>query len=224
MDTNDRFAKVCSGGIEAEVQRVRHDMKRSIEAVVELVNHDREPPWPIIAEYPDRFIRIYPGLNHAEIGSLMLTACLYNRAEIFSTSSETLAAFIAKNGFVLPGGLRFSEEGHVKIVPGCCGGLEDWREWLEVPHGRSAIWAGHDPSPELEYFEGGVRIWQDQKAEGVDFIEISLKEMETLLRKVEQDLEGFLFRFGKWIDDVSPELKEQLVDYFIENLNIRNKS
>jgi hypothetical protein len=110
-------------------------MNKSIEAVVELVHFDGESPWLTIVEYPDPCLRIFPGLTTEEIGSLVLTACLYNHIEIAPVASETLQAFINKDGFVLPGGLRFSESGRVKIIPGCCSGLEDWRQWLDVPHG-----------------------------------------------------------------------------------------
>jgi hypothetical protein len=119
-------------------------------------------------------------------------------------------------------GLRQAYLPKLHIVPGCCSRLEDWHEWLGVPHGKNSIWAGHDPSPDVEYFEGRVRIWQDQKAEGVEFVEFGFQEMETLLKKVEQDLEGFLFQLGKWEDYISPESRGRLVDYFSEKMSIRS--
>ena len=197
-------------------------MNKSIEAVVELVHFDGEAPWPTIVECPDPYLRISPGLTSEEIGSLVLTACIYNHTEIAPVASETLQAFMNNDGFVLPGGLRFSEGGLVKIIPGCCGGLEGWREWLDVPHGKNAVWAGHDPSPYIEYVEGGVRIWQNEKAEGVNFIELGLSEMEALLQKVVFDLEGFLIQLRKWIESVSPEIRDSFVAYFSENMNIGN--
>jgi hypothetical protein len=87
------------------------------------------------------------------------------------------------------------------------------------------VWAGHDPSPYIEcieYVEGCVRIWQNEKAEGVNFIELGLSEMEALLQKVVFDLEGFLIQLRKWIEYVSPEIRDSFVAYFSENMNIGN--
>ena len=74
---------------------------------------------------------------------------------------ETLNALVAED-FALPGGLQFLQDEQVKVVPGCCTDLEDWRKWLDVPNGKT-IWAGHDPSPGVECVNGVIRVWRNEK-------------------------------------------------------------
>lgn len=178
-----------------------------------------EPPWAVASIADWSFLRLFSGVTDEEIGSVILTACLYNHhLEVQRSAIETLNAFVAED-FVLPGGLQFSEDEQVKVVPGCCAGLEDWREWLDVPDGKT-IWAGHDPSPGVEFVNGIIRVWQDEKGDGVDFIDFGVDEMRGLLEKVESDLKGFVFRLGKWADFVAPTLQKKIVEHFAKNMHI----
>ena len=191
---------------------------KTIEVVVEISSFGIEPPWAVASIANLSFLRLFSGITDEEIGSIILTACLYNHIEVFPSSTETLNAFLAEE-FVLPGGLQFSEDEQVKVVPGCCCGLEDWREWLNVPNGNT-IWAGHDPSPGVEFVNGSVRVWQDEKADGVEYIDFGVEEMRGLLEKVEPDLKGFVVRLGEWADLVAPSLKSKIVQHFAKNMNI----
>jgi hypothetical protein len=162
---------------------------------------------------------LFSGTTVEEIGSLILTACSYNsHLEVQPSAIDTLNAFVAED-FILPGGLRFSEDEQVRIVPGCCCGLENWREWLDVPSGN-IVWAGHDPSPAVEFVDGGIRVWQDEKADGVDFIDFGVDEMRVSLEKVEADLKGFVVGLGRWADFMAPELKPKIIEHFAKNMNI----
>ena len=192
--------------------------QKIIEAVVEVRAFGENTPWPVAAVRDWSFLRLFAGVTDQEIGTLILTACSYNQIEVQSSPIETLEAFIADD-FVLPGGLRFSDAGQVKVVPGCCAGLEDWREWLDVPNGKT-VWAGHDPHPSVEFTDGIVRVWQDEKAEGIEFIDFGADEMRGLLERVESDLKGFVFRLGKWTDFIAPELNPRLVEHFTKNMDI----
>lgn len=192
---------------------------RSIEAVVEVSHPVSGAPWPVLPDTNTSHIRLHAGVTDEEIGSVMMTACLYNRIEISDDAAETLGKLMENDGFVMPGGLRLSAEGR-EVLPGCCCGLEDWREWLGVPDGKNAIWTGHDPSPEVEYVDGGVRVWQDAKKEGVEFVGFDLGELAALLARVESDLAGFLYRLGKWSEYSAPGLGQRVAVYFAENMNI----
>lgn len=191
---------------------------KTIEAVVEISSFDGEPPWTVASVANFSFLRLFSGVTNEEIGSIILTACLYNQVEVHQSAIETLSAFLAEE-FVLPGGLQFSDDEQVKVVPGCCAGLEDWREWLDVPNGKT-IWAGHDPSPGVEFVDGNIRVWRDEKADGVDFIDFGVDEMCGLLEKVESDLKGFVFRLGKWADFVAPSLQKKIAEHFAKNMHI----
>jgi hypothetical protein len=192
--------------------------QKTIEAVIEISPFEIESPWAVAAVAPYSLLRLFSGTNDEEIGAIMLTACLFSRIKIHASAVETLKALVGKD-FIMSGGLLFSEEGQEKVRPGCCCGLENWREWLDVPSGK-LIWAGHDPTPEVEFVDGGVRVWQDQKADGVDFIDFGVDEMRVLLEKVESDLQGFLYRLGKWTDFVAPGLKRKVVSHFAKNMDI----
>jgi hypothetical protein len=192
---------------------------RSIEAVVEVSHPDAGAPWPTLPGAETFYVRLHAGVTDEEVGSIMLTACLYNRVEVSRDAAETLSRFIAEDGFVLPGGPRLAAGGR-EVVPGCCCGLEDWHEWLEVPRGKNTVWTGHDPSPEVEYVGDRVRVWQDRKSEGVGFVEFDRGEMEALLARVGSDLEGFLHRLGGWAEHLAPSLGQRVAEYFAEHMNI----
>lgn len=194
--------------------------QKTIEAIVEISSFDGEPPWALSSIIDQSFIRLFSGTTEEEIGSVMLTACLYNQIEICPSAIDNLNALVAKERIILPGGLQFSENLQVKIYSSCCSGLENWREWLGVPNGNLFVWAGHDPTPEVEFIGDGIRIWQDEKADGVEFIDLGINEMRHLLEKVESDLKGFVIRLSKWADFVAPSLRRQIVECFINNMNI----
>jgi hypothetical protein len=194
--------------------------QKTIEAVVEVSSFESESPWAVLPVPSQALIRLFSGVTDEEIGSIILTACLYNQIEICPSAMETLNSFLEKEQFVLPGGLQFSEDGQAKVVPGCCCGLEDWHGWLSVPHGNNGVWAGHDPSPGVEFVDGNIRVWQDEKAEGVEFIDLDDEEMRGLLDKVESDLKGFVIRLGKWADYLAPDLNQKIAEHFAKNMNI----
>ena len=193
--------------------------QKTIEAVVEMRPFEGEPLWAVASVANWSRLRLFSGVTDEEVGSIILTACSYNHhLEIQRSAIETLDAFVAED-FVLPGGLLFSEDEQVKVVPGCCAGLEDWRGWLDVPNGNT-IWAGHDPSPGVEFVDDGIRVWQDEQADGVKFIDFGVDEMRGLLEKVESDLKGFVFRLSEWANFVAPNLQKKIVEHFAGNMDI----
>ncbi|MBM80865.1 MAG: hypothetical protein CMJ78_09750 [Planctomycetaceae bacterium] len=93
-------------------------------------------------------------------------------------------------------------EGAPPIIPGCCCGLESWREWLEVSSGGKAPWTGHDPSPLIEREEDIIRIWSDGGLGGADAchsIEFTLDQFIDALNCVQSDLKDFLEALEHWL-------------------------
>ncbi|MFE9207615.1 hypothetical protein [Micromonospora sp. NPDC007230] len=91
------------------------------------------------------------------------------------------------------------------VVPGCCAGLEEWREWTQVISGGSP-WLGHDPGPEAEVVDDNLRVWQDggpNRHRGrwaglhVDMPRSALPE---LLVRAQRDLAGFLTALTGWAE------------------------
>src|SRR6185369_11485837 len=110
--------------------------KKTIEAVVDIGSFDEPIPWTISKD-EFFFVRLYPGINDEELGSVMLLACLLSSGEIIKEDpGDTLKAFVLNEGFVLEGGLQFKENDEIKVGLGCCSSLEDWSDWFDVPNGE----------------------------------------------------------------------------------------
>lgn len=150
----------------------------------------------------------------------MLTACLYNQIEACLSPIDNLNALLAEERIVLPGGLQFSEGAQVKIYPSCCSGLENWREWLSVPNGNVFVWAGHDPTPQVELLATALGFGRMKKPMELHSLIWELTKLRFLLEKVEADLTGFVIRLGKWADFVAPSLRQRIVECFAGNMNI----
>jgi hypothetical protein len=79
-------------------------------------------------------------------------------------AAEAVAAVVKADTLILPGGLRVTDTMTGKsVVPGCCAGLEAWRDWVELLERRQP-WMGHDPGPWVEFRDGRVRLWQDGRS------------------------------------------------------------
>ncbi|MFI0217065.1 hypothetical protein [Streptomyces lydicus] len=73
-------------------------------------------------------------------------------------AGEQLRRLLQQEKLIAPGGLRLREiDIDVTVRPGCCCGLEDWRDWLGLLEG-DVPWLGHDPSPAIEVAEPVVRL------------------------------------------------------------------
>lgn len=206
-------------------------LNKTIEAIVKVETGSFEeevsPPW-IISKGNDWFtyVRIYSGISDEEIGLVMFSACLSSSVAssdeiIKDTALETLEIFVADEGFILSGGLEFKENDTVKMSPGCCCGLEDWKSWLDVPNGNTLIWNGHDPFASVEIDDGVIKIWEDKeiKDEGPT-IEFLPDELTEKMKNVENDLKDFLFKLAQWTRKIEPALENKVVNHFAKNMNI----
>ncbi|MEV0971252.1 hypothetical protein [Microtetraspora glauca] len=128
--------------------------------------------------------------------------------EVYLTSDDEAFA---------PGGLRVTA-GDVVIDPGCCVGLDEWRDWLDVQRGQM-IYLGHSPDVLLEQRGPVLRLWQDEdqlrpgELPGLSeqHIDIPCDALPDLLQGVQQDLAGFLLALREWAQGIVPGLADQLV-------------
>jgi hypothetical protein len=202
---------------------VTKNLDKSIEAIVDVGSFGGiASPW-IISKDEFGWVRIFAGISDDEIGSVMLSACRLSSEEVIKeTALETLKAFGSDEGFVLEGGLLLKENGDIKVGPGCCGGLENWRDWLAVPSGIVDIWTGHDPQSLIEINEGVIKIWNDREnKDEKQSIEFGIEKMIRRLENVEKDLKDFLYRLGQWTENLAPELKKPVVRHFAKNIGIK---
>ncbi len=76
-------------------------------------------------------------------------------------AAEAIEAYLTSDDEpYAPGGLRVTAD-DVVIDSGCCVGLDEWRDWLNVVGGQ-VIDLGHDPDVLLEHHGPVLRLWQDK--------------------------------------------------------------
>ncbi|MFJ7911619.1 hypothetical protein [Kitasatospora sp. NPDC096204] len=104
-----------------------------------------------------------------------------------------------------PGGLVVTDSATGAVFePGCCNGLEDWREWLDVTDGSGTAWFGHDPDARAECVGRVVRLTQDAEGGEGPVIELPVDELRGLLAGAERDLRGFLALAAGWAERQVP--------------------
>ncbi|MGW2842601.1 hypothetical protein ACWCWD_33035 [Streptomyces sp. NPDC001493] len=185
--------------------------------------------WPVGDLPPYRFMALSGRMSSLEVGSALAVLAGYNaRADdddIPATDAGGAVRGLLETDQVLaPGGLSIHDtRTGVTVRPGCCCGLEDWREWLDVADGGT-VWLGHDPSPRLEHADEVVRLWQDGgdagKASSGQPVEIAVGELPDLLRTVREELRGFLALTEQWAARHVPALAGELVARLDEGLAI----
>jgi hypothetical protein len=193
---------------------------KQIQAVVEVLANPVAALWDI--GVATGFVRLWGKTSHLEVGAVMHTLLQYNGIDTSHTPEVAFANLFEPEMLVLPGGLQMLEHGLVKVVPGCCGGLEDWRDWHRVADGHTAIFAGHDPKPNVEILGQSIRVWADAvpypwfdtPKKVVPNIDLLRQEFLLELTRVEQDLLEFLQVLRMWLQDTAPISTESVVGLF----------
>ncbi|WP_420895854.1 hypothetical protein [[Actinomadura] parvosata] len=182
--------------------------------------------WPVAAQ-ADGFLALSGRLSPAEVGSAMAVIFGYGGIPTAPISElhHLLDRHLADAGrLIAPGGLRVRDTTTgAEILPGCCCGLEDWREWRDVLH-RRGIWLGHDPGTVLAFTGGTVRLRQELAGGSlparVSEVEIRLEELPALLATVQLRLQGFLCLVHAWAGEIAPRAADRLVTVLDENFRI----
>lgn len=180
-----------------------------MQAIVEVPVFDTESPqpWPVASVAAGSWLVLDADRTDEEIG--LFTGALAHRLDVESPGGrdEVMATLLGAEILIVAGGLRLLDMATgTAVVPGCCAGLEDWREWGQVLTGDSP-WLGHDPGPEVEIAsDGGLRVWQDGgpnrhhgRWAGTSIV-LPRLILTDLLRTVQQDLVGFLALVKQWTE------------------------
>jgi len=143
------------------------------------------------------------------------------------TPGEAIDRYLScgDEGFA-PGGLRVSA-GDVVIDPGCCVGLDEWRDWLRVVDGE-VIDLGHDPDVFVEHRGSVIRVWKDDgrlpsgvaQRSGEQHIDVLRDALPKLLAAVQQDLAGFLTALHPWTHGIHVDLADPLTAAMDRRLQI----
>jgi len=178
-----------------------------LHAVVEAPWFEGSPPWPwpIADRKVFSFMRLSGEMTHAEVGSIMAQLVKYNQVEAEPTVGGLLSGAIAAEGLILSGGIEVSA-GEREIRPGCCCGLEGWREWLACMKSGESPWLGHDPDPWIEWADAVVRVWSDgaiTSSRERFAVEFERERFVAELGRVEEELRAFLPRVAEWAREVA---------------------
>lgn len=167
--------------------------------------------WAVAEPESYGFLPLSGALGPAEIGTAVMRVAQYNDIDTEHDDhpprpSDPLGAFLhgllTMDDLLAAGGLRVTDTASgTVLVPGCCAGLEDWRDWLSLVDGDShdsLPFLGHDPDPLAERIGDTVRLTVDAEHDDSPVIELTVTELRHLLAGAERDLDAFLAAASRW--------------------------
>lgn len=180
------------------------------------------PPWPVAAVVPGESIVLDGAASPEIVGLLAAQLARYNRDSApQGTAAEVLRAIVETVDLRLAGGVRVRDGAGNVVEPGCCCGVEEWREWLDVTDGESSPWMGHDPWGWVEHEADTLRVCsgpEDDSQTGhgaaTATIVIPRAELPRLLDGLRADLEGFVQRLREWAMEIDSDVAAPLAERF----------
>lgn len=182
--------------------------------------------WPIADSPADRLLALSGQLSPREVGTAIAILTNYNKgqrkrgARDPEDAMEQVRRLVTAECLIAPGGLRIRDTvAGVTAPPGCCFGVENWRDWLGLMNGEEP-WLGHDPAPRVEYVGEILRLWPDANhPEGLP-IDIPRARLQELMGSVQESLIGFLASVEQWATRYVPLLAPAVVAKLDESLVI----
>ncbi|MFE7275775.1 hypothetical protein [Streptomyces sp. NPDC057623] len=176
--------------------------------VLEIYAPDGFDLWPVAEIKSFGRLPLSGELSPAEVGTAMMRIAGCNDIDPDGDRPPRPAAaldsflhgLLTFDNLFAAGGLRVTDHSTgVTFLPGCCDGLEDWRDWYQFVDGGSLLRFGHDPvSPVAERFGDTVRLTVDAEQSDSPVIELSVAELRDLLAGAERDLADFLALAADW--------------------------
>ncbi|MEV6239043.1 hypothetical protein [Lentzea sp. NPDC051838] len=188
-----------------------------MSAVVAAHHLVRFPDWPT-GPYSDGDVVLSGRMSREDLGTALASTAQYNnQQQVAETGPAMLRVLLEGDGLVMSGGLLVRDTATgVEIEPGCCVGLETWRDWQYLLDGR-VPWLGHDPEPGLEFGDGVARLWPDGRRVDGPACVLPIADLPRQLEAVRQDLLGFLALVRKW---APYGMGEALAERFDEHFHI----
>jgi hypothetical protein len=184
----------------------------SLQPVLETYSPAGFDLWPVAGSAPYGFLALDGTLGPAQVGTAVMRIAACNDVDPEHDGrpprpADPLGSFLhglltMPDPLFAAGGLRVTDTVvGTTLVPGCCTGLEDWREWFDVVEadvdgGRGRF--GHDPSPMAERVGETVRLTVDAERDDSPVIEVPVAELRLLLAGAERDLAAFLRLAADW--------------------------
>ncbi|OLF04820.1 hypothetical protein BLA60_38905 [Actinophytocola xinjiangensis] len=196
-----------------------------LEPVLEVVPPEGFALWPVAGIERFGLLALGGGLTEDEIGTAVLGIAAYNHdAGDPHPPTDPLGAFlhglITVDEPLAAGGLRVTDAtAGVTLVPGCCTGLEDRRDWYGVLDGGYGFF-GHEPSPSAERHGDTVRLTVDTDLRDSPVIELPAATLRELLAGAERDLTAFLGLVTAWAARHLPEHADPVVSAIARALDL----
>ncbi|MEU4155454.1 hypothetical protein [Actinoplanes sp. NPDC026670] len=157
---------------------------------------DRPGPWRVASLPAWSWLPLDGARTPAEV-ALFIAAVAASTHPAEEWPSQAVDRLLAAPHLIVSGGLQVHDSTTgVTITPGCCCGLETWREWLALPDG-DAPWLGHDPTPTIQDLGPVLRLWQNAETDG-RHVDIPRAALRALLEQAHRDLNDFLLLTGAW--------------------------
>ncbi|MGW1464532.1 hypothetical protein ACWCPT_09305 [Streptomyces sp. NPDC002308] len=171
--------------------------------------------WPVGEHQPYGYLVLNGELTPAEVGTAVMQIADCNDVESEEEHgpcpTDPLGRFLhgllTMPDLFAAGGFRVTDTttGAVFVEPGCCNGLETWRDWLEVLDGTGCSSFGHDPSSVAERVGDIVRLTLDAYGtDGSPVIELSVDRIRGLVAGAQKDVQDFLSLAGAWAEHHLP--------------------
>ncbi|MCM2416353.1 hypothetical protein [Streptomyces sp. RKAG290] len=186
-----------------------------MQAVLETSAADGFSLWPVDEYKSHGYLGLDRKLTPAQVGTAVMRIADYNCAgpeeERAPCPADPLGTFL-QGLLTLPdllaaGGFRVTDNATstVFVEPGCCNGLETWRDWLKVLEPGGCCYFGHDPSSVAERVGDVVRLTYDVHGTGSSpVVELPAEQVRTLVAGAQQDLQDFLSVAGIWAEEHLP--------------------
>ncbi|MER6134066.1 hypothetical protein [Streptomyces sp. NPDC001815] len=186
-----------------------------MQPVLEIFAADDFALWPVGEHESYGYLVLNGELTPAEVGTAVMRIADCNDFEPDEEHgpcpTDPLGTFLhgllTMPDLFAAGGFRVTDDttGTVFVEPGCCNGLETWRDWLEVLDGTGCSSFGHDPFSMAERVGDTVRLTLDAHAkDGSPLIELPVDQVRVLVTGAQADLRDFLGLAGTWAEQHLP--------------------
>ncbi len=182
--------------------------------------------WPVADVPADGWLRLSADTSGHEIGLVVRQLVLYNQLGDGETAADLLARLARAELLIAPGGLRVRDSSSgVVVAPGCCAGLEQWREWERALEDGYSPWLGHDPDPWVEQRGAVIRVWSDgglatPREASEAYVDVAASELPRALERARLDLLGFLEVLERWAAGQAPTDARLLAESFDRHFRV----
>ncbi len=191
----------------------------SIDIIAETYRSSEDVANLPIGDETPQVVVLWGGISEHEVMTFLISLARYNRFPDCKEFPAIGRSATQSETMVLGGGIRiFNNEN--AILPGCCCGVESWREQLLALEGYP-VWLGHDPAPWSEVVGDEVQFWRDGgfgKQRSDCQIRMMRSEIPELQKKLTRDMEGFLYSLRRWSRSL---MDPSIADSFVAKLDAR---